>query len=91
MSSGRGETAKRQLVRHLLYLDDIKVYGRNTDQLKKLLHTVCTFSDDIEMKFGLDKCAVAHFVNGNLCGHNSGVTVRKTDTIYCLELGQVCK
>ena len=43
------------------------------------------------MKFGLDKCAVAHFVNGRLSGHNSGVTVGKTDTINCLELGQVYK
>ena len=43
------------------------------------------------MKFGLDKCAVAHFVNGRLSGHNSGVTVGKTDTINCLEPGQVYK
>ncbi len=43
------------------------------------------------MKFGLDKCAVAHFVNGKLSGHNSGVTVGKTDTINCLEPGQVYK
>ena len=43
------------------------------------------------MKFGLGKCAVAHFVNGRLSGHNSGVTVGKTDTINCLELGPVYK
>ena len=55
------------------------------------MHTVRTFSDDIQMKFGLDKCAVAHFVNGRLSGHNSGVTVGKTDTINCLEPGQVYK
>ena len=39
----------------------------------------------------LDKCAVAHFVNGRLSGHNSGVTVGKTDTINRLEPGQVYK
>ena len=43
------------------------------------------------MNFGLDKCAVAHFVNGRLSGHNSGVTVGKTDTINCLEPSQVYK
>ena len=45
------------------------------------------------MKFGLDQCAVAHFFNGRLSGHNSyfGVTVGKRDTIKCLEPGQVCK
>ena len=43
---------------------------------KGLLHTVRTCSDDVQM-FGLDKCATAHFVNGKLSGHNSGVTVGK--------------
>ena len=58
-------------------LHSLKLYGRNPDQLKGLLHTVCAFSDDIQMKFGLGKCAVAHFVNRKLSGHNSGVTVGK--------------
>ena len=91
MITGHGETAKRQLISHLLYMDNLKLYGRNSDQLNGLLHTVCTFSDDIHVKFGLDKCAVAHFVNGRLSGRNSGVTVGKTDTINCLEPGQVYK
>ena len=91
MTTGHGETAKRQLISHLLYMDDLKRYGRNSDQLNRLLHTVRTFSDDIQMKFGLDKCAVAYFVNGRLSGHNSGVTVGKTDTINCLERGKVYK
>ena len=56
-----------------------------------LLHTVRTFSDDIRMKFGLDKCAIAHCVNGKLSGHNPGVKVRKTETIKGLEPGQVYK
>ena len=72
-------------------MDDLNLYGRNSDQLDGLLHTVRTFSDDIQMKFGLDKCAVAHFVNGRLSGQNSEVTVGKTDTINCLEPGQVYK
>ena len=91
MTTGHGETAKRQLISHLLYMNDLKLYGRNSDQLDGLLHTIRPFSDDIQMKFGLEKCAVAHFVNGRLSGHNSGVTVGKTDTINCLEPGQVYK
>ena len=91
MSTGNGRSAKRQLIRHLLYMDDLKLYGRNPDQLDGLLHTVRTFSDDIRMKFGLDKCAIAHFVNGKLSGHNTGVKVGKTETIKGLEPGQVYK
>ena len=81
MSTGNGRTAKRQFISLLLYMDDLKLYGRNPDQLDGLLHTVRTFSDDIRMKFGLDKCAIAQFVNGKLSGHNPGVKVGKTETI----------
>ena len=91
MTAGLGETAKRQLISHLLYIDDLKLYGRNSDQLDGLLHTVGTFSDDVQMKFVLDKCCVAHFVNGRLSGHNCGVTVGKTETNNCLGPGQVYK
>ena len=55
MTTGHGETAKRQLISHLLYMDDLKLYGRNSDQLDGLLHTVHIFSDDIQMKLELDK------------------------------------
>ena len=92
MSTGRGETPKRQFVSHLLYMDDLKLYGRNPDQLKGLLHTVRTFSGDIHRwKFALEKCAVAHYVNGKLSGHNSGLTVGKTNTVNCFKPGQVYK
>ena len=91
MSTGNGRNAKRQLISHLLYMDDLKLYGRNPDQLDGLLHTVRTFSDDIPMKFGLDKCAIVHVVNGRLSKHNIGVKVGKTETIKGLEPGQVYK
>ena len=91
MSTGNGRTAKRQHISHLLYMDDLKLYGRNGNQLDGLSLTVRTFSDDIRMKFGLDKCAIAQFVNGKLSGHNSGVKVGKTETFKGLEPRQVYK
>ena len=52
MAVGRVETAKCQLVSFLLYMDDLKLYGRNPDQLKaRVVAPGCTFSDDIQMKF----------------------------------------
>ena len=75
MTTGHGETAKHQLISHLLYMYDLKLYGRKSDQLDGLLDTVRIFSDNIQMKFGLDRCAVAHFLDGRLPGHNSGVTL----------------
>ena len=41
--TGHGRTAKRQLISHLLYMDDLELYGRNPDHLDGLLHTVRTF------------------------------------------------
>ena len=58
VSTGHGMTAKRQLISHLLYMDGLKLHGRNPDQLlDRLLHTVC---DDIKIRLGLNKSAAFH-------------------------------
>ena len=44
-------------VNHLLYLDNLKLYGRNQREIQSLVATFQMFSDDICMKFGLEKCA----------------------------------
>ena len=51
---------------HLLYMDDIKLYGNSDSQLEGLLKTVKKFSDDICMNFGLDKCAKVTFKAGKM-------------------------
>ena len=38
MTTGHGETAQRQLISRLLYMDDLKLYDRNSDQLDGLLY-----------------------------------------------------
>ena len=43
---------------HLLFMDDLKLYGASKDQLDSLVQVVRIFSQDIKMSFGLDKCAV---------------------------------
>ena len=45
---------------------DLKLYGKNDYELDGLLKTVKTFSDDIDMTFGPDKCAKATFIKGKL-------------------------
>ena len=51
---------------HLFYIDDLKLYAKNDYKLDGLLKTVKTFSDDLGMAFGLDKCAKETFVRGRL-------------------------
>ena len=47
-------------------MDDLKLYEKNDYELDGLLKTVKTFSDDIGMTFGLDKCAKAIFIREKL-------------------------
>ena len=45
-------------------MDDLKPYGTSDNQLNGLISTVKKVSDDIQMEFGLDKCAKATFKRG---------------------------
>ena len=51
---------------HLFYMDDLKAYAMNDEQLKQLLDIITTFSVDIRMEFELDKCGKATFIKGKL-------------------------
>lgn len=60
------ETRSGKKINHLFYMDDLKTYAKNDMEQTGILHTVKTFSDDICMEFGLDKCAKATFKKGKL-------------------------
>jgi len=50
----------------LLFMDDLKVYGTNEEQIESLVNTIHIFSTDIGMEFGLRKCAVLTLKRGKL-------------------------
>ena len=57
-SKERSKASKtQQKVSHLLFMDDLKMYADSEDRLGKLIKTVHSFSEDIRMEFGLDKCS----------------------------------
>ena len=39
-------------------MDDLKLYGKNENQLNTLVNTVRIFSNDISMEFGISKCGI---------------------------------
>jgi len=49
---------KKCKVNHLLFMDDLKVFGKSEDQIDSIVQTVQLFSEDIGMHFGLKKCDV---------------------------------
>ena len=53
----RGRNRKKELINHLLFMDDLKLYADSDPNLNKLINIVHKFSRDIGMDFGLDKCA----------------------------------
>jgi len=44
-------------------MDDLKLYGKNETEIKRLLDLVAT-SSDIKMKFGIEKCRTATIRGG---------------------------
>jgi len=42
-------------------MDDLKLIAKSEEELHKQIQTVKTFSDDIHMEFGLEKCAKIAF------------------------------
>ena len=65
-STNCGYDIQGKKINHLFYMDDLKVFGRDSQQQGRLLQTVRKFSDDINMKFGLEECAIAEFKRGKL-------------------------
>ena len=46
------------VVNHLLFMDDLKLYGKSERQVDSLVNTVRVVSQDISMEFGINNCAV---------------------------------
>ena len=43
---------------HLLYVDDLRLLGRNEDDLESVIKIVTAINRDINMNFGFKKCAI---------------------------------
>lgn len=52
----RINTNDLNLISHLLFMDDLKLYAANDTHLNDMINIVKKFSDDIRMAFGFDKC-----------------------------------
>ena len=50
-------SGNKEKISHLLFMVDLKLYAKNEKGLESLVQTVQIFSDDIDMEFGIDKCA----------------------------------
>ena len=65
---------------HLLFMDDLKLYASNENELKVLVNEVHAYSKDICMEFGMDKCATLITRNGKRV-KSEGVTLPSGETM----------
>ena len=47
-------------------MDDLKLYSCNEKGMDSLVQTVHVFSEDIEMEFGIEKCAILVIEKGKI-------------------------
>ena len=53
-------------INHLLFMDDLKLFAKNEDQIDNLVNAVRVCSEDIKMEFGLPKCGVLIMKRGKV-------------------------
>ena len=80
-----GFKIEKEVINHLLYMDDLKLYGKNEKEIDALTNTVRIFSDDINMSFGLDKCAKVTINRGKM-EIGSGITLPDGNEIKNLDI-----
>ena len=66
MKAGHGLGKNRPKLNHLLYMDDLKLFGQSERDIESLVNTAHIFSCDIGMKFGIDKCGVIIMKRGKI-------------------------
>ena len=53
-------------INHLLFMDDLKLYSGNEKELDLSVQAIHTFSNDIGMQFGIEKCAMLVIEKGKI-------------------------
>ena len=49
-----------------IFMDDLKLYVKSEKQTNTLVRTVCVFSTDIRMEFGIKKCGILTMKRGKI-------------------------
>jgi hypothetical protein len=68
-------------------MDDLKLIAKSEEELRKQVQTVKTFSNDIHIDFGLEKCAKITFKKGKLI-HLQNLVIDINREIQELEQGK---
>ena len=56
----------KEKINQLLFMDDVKLYSRSEKRLDSIVQTVCAFSEDIGLEFGIEKSAMLVMEKGKI-------------------------
>ena len=56
----------KEKINHVLFMDDLKFHSRSEKGLDSLVQTVCVFSEDMGMEFGIEKCVMLVMEKGKI-------------------------
>ena len=88
LNTGYEEHTTKTKISHLLYMDELKLIAKSEEELQNQIQTVKPFSDDINMEFGLEKCARITFKRGKLT-HLQNLVIDTNREIQELEQGKL--
>ena len=77
-------------ISHLLFMDDLKLFAANNNQLPSMIRIVNKLSDDIGMSFGIDKCKKMTIQRGKTV-HMENIQLDNGEELKSLELNQQYK
>ena len=66
MTTGYQVKKNGNKINHLMFMDDIKLFGKSIYEIDTLVQTVRIISQDIRMEFGIDKCALVNLIRGKV-------------------------
>ena len=64
MKQGYSFQKGKSKLNHLLFMEDLKLYVSNQNEINSLVRTVEIVTKDIGMKFGIDQCGVLTMKRG---------------------------
>ena len=75
------------MMNHFLFMNDLKLYGNSKKEAERLTNTFRTFSKDIAMEFGINKCTHVTMKAGKLVSAG-GMELSSGEVIPELESGK---
>ena len=75
---------------HLVYMDDVKLYGKSQQEIESLVHTVNIFFDDLCMQIGVNQCNIVAMGRGCFI-QSDGIVLSSGDIIQYLSPVDVYK